>query len=219
MPRRMPRFDRQLGEVLSTSKAIVLAGEIAHFSVETRVRKEWTATRLEALYELAYLRVFAAWETYLEAIFYRTLCGYASAAGQETLSTAVSYYPSIAAAEAAVLAIMRKPFLLWHNPRAVVHRCQGFISSAPGCPAVMENTINSNLPRLECFSHTRHRVVHDQNDAKQKFNAATFTLVGKTYQASRPGKFLRDWDTSAPVRRRWIDTIASELLAMTSQLV
>lgn len=214
----MPRFDLQMLNVARTAMAIAMAGELSHFSADTAVRKEWTMTKLEALYELAYLRVFSAWEMCLEAIFHRTLCGYASAAGQETLLTG-PYYPTIAAAEAAVLTITGKTFLLWHNPQTIVSRCRGFISSSGGCPAVMENTINSNLVRLGQFSQTRHRIVHDQKDAKRKFDLAAVGLVGRTYPGSRPGKFLRDWDTSGPTRQRWLDTIASELAGLAGQMV
>jgi hypothetical protein len=218
MPRSMPRFDLQLLEVARTAKGIATAGEISHLSAENAVRRAWTVAKLEALYELAYLRVFSAWETCLEAIFHRTLCGYASAAGRETLLIS-SYYPTIAAAEADVLRITGKTFLLWHNPQTIVSRCRGFISSASGCPAVMENAINSNFARLEQFSRTRHRIVHDQKDARSKFDAATVNLVGRTYPGSRPGKFLRDWDPSSPTQRRWLDTIASELAGLATQMV
>jgi hypothetical protein len=98
----MPRFDRELFAQAQSAIAIVRAGELARTSGGPVVRKEWSINRLEALYELAYLRTFAAWEVYLEGVFYRSLCGYASAAGQETLVTG-SYYPSVAAAQAAVL--------------------------------------------------------------------------------------------------------------------
>src|SRR5260370_42213333 len=102
MPRRMPRFDRALHNQAQSAIAIVRAGEIAHVSGGAAIRKEWSVVKLEALYELAYLRVFAAWEMCLEAVFYRSLCGYASAAGQETLVSA-SYYPNLAAAASALL--------------------------------------------------------------------------------------------------------------------
>src|SRR5690349_15335898 len=117
MPRRMPRFDHALKSNAATATSIVNAGEVSHVSTEQSIRNEWSISRLEALYELAYLRVFAAWETYLEAIFYRSLCGYASAAGRETLIRG-AYYRSVAAAEAAILGT--RGYILWHNPQIVI---------------------------------------------------------------------------------------------------
>ena len=219
MPRRMPRLDRQLSRRAQAALAIVRAGELARAYGPVRVRTEWSVSRLEALYELAYLRAFAGWEICLEAIFYRSLCGFASGAGQEIL-LASGYYPSVAAAEAAVQG--NRNFLLWHNPQRVIDRCRGYIrSGAPGCPAVQERVLTSNLADLGDFASVRHRIVHDQTDAKRKFDAATLRLAGRTYRASRPGGFLRDWSpprsTSAP--RRWLETIVSDLVGLTRQLV
>jgi hypothetical protein len=206
----MPRFDLQLSVVAQTAIAIAKAGELAHAAADSAVRKEWTVTKLESLYELAYLRVFAAWESCLEGIFYRSLCGYASTVGQEALVTG-TYYSSLHAAETAIAGTR---YLLWHNPTKVIQRCRRHIRAGR-----QENTINSNLTRLEHLSYARHRVVHDQADAKQKFDTATISIVGRTYPASRPGKFLRDWDTSSPTPRRWLDTLAQELTVLVRQMI
>src|SRR4029077_1888067 len=133
MPRRMPRFDRELYSQAQSAIAIVRAVEVSRPSGGVSIRKEWSAVRLEALYELAYLRVFAAWEMCLEAVFYRSLCGFASAAGKETLVSG-RYYSTLAAAESAVLG--NRSYVLWHNPQHVIDRCQKFIrSGVPGCPS------------------------------------------------------------------------------------
>ncbi len=213
MPRRMPRFDRALLNDAQTAVAIAGAGEVAHLSGGPSVRKQWRITRLEALYELAYLRVFAAWETYLEAIFIRSLCGYTSAAGQEQLLGG-SHFRTLAAAQAAVLGT--HSYLLWHNPQKVIDRCRAYFR--PGGPCVQESTIASNLTRLEHFSHTRHRIVHDQADAKKKFDAATQHFAGRTYPSSRPGKFLRDYDASSPPQR-WLEIAVMELSSLLAQMV
>jgi hypothetical protein len=217
MPRRMPHFDRALSNQAQSAIGIVRAGEIAHVSGGAAIRREWNVIRLEALYELAYLRVFAAWEAYLEAIFYRSLCGYASAAGQETLVRG-SYYSNLAAAESAVL--HGQSYVLWHNPQKVIDRCRKFIASGlPGCPSIQETTISSNLTPLVNFAATRHRIVHDQVDAKRKFDTATLQIAGRTYPSSRPGRFLRDWDTSSLPRRRWLDITVTQLISLVSQIV
>jgi hypothetical protein len=212
----MPRFDLELANDARAAIAIVRAGEITRVSGGPSISKEWSATRIEALYELAYLRVFAAWEMYLEAIFYRSLCGYASAHGQETLVSG-GHYPSLAAAETAVLG--RNSYLLWQNPHTVIQRCQSFIRSGPGCPSIQEITIASNLSRLVSLASTRHRIVHNQTDARRKFDAATVLIAGRTYPSSRPGKFLRDYDTSSAPPRRWLDVTIGELTAMARQIV
>jgi hypothetical protein len=216
MPRRMPRFDHVLSGQAQSAISIVRAGEIAHTSGGPSIRKEWSVAKLEALYELAYLRVFAAWEMCLEAVFYRSLCGYASSAGQETL-VAGSYYRTLAAAEAAVLG--GKAYRLWHNPQHVIDRCKSFIKSGAGCPCLQETALSSNLAYLVNLGATRHRIVHGNADAKGKFDLATLQIAGRAYPSSRPGKFLRDWDASTLPRRRWLEVTMSDLIAIASQIV
>ncbi len=212
----MPRFDLVLSAQAQLAIGIARAGEISRLSGVTTIRKEWTAIRLEALYELAYLRVFAAWEMCLEAIFYRSLCGYASAAGQEQLIRG-AYFSNLAAAQAAVLGGFT--YLLWHNPQKVIDRCHGYIRFGPGYPSVQELTISSNLTRLEHLAATRHRIVHDQTDAKNKFDAATLHIAGRTYSASRPGKFLRDFDTTKTPPQRWLEVTMAELSSLMTQMI
>ena len=65
----------------------------------------------------------------------------------------------------------------------------------------------------------RHRIVHDQIDAKNKFDIATLQIAGRTYPASRPGRFLRDWDRSATPPRRWIEVLIADLIQLMHQLV
>src|SRR5215471_14980711 len=120
MPRRMPRLDLALSAQAQAAIEIVKAGEIAHVSGTPAIRKSWSIARLEALHELAYLRVFAGWESFLESVFYRTLCGYASSAGQETLVKG-SHFRKLRVAEAALLGT--KKYLLWHSPHKVIKRC------------------------------------------------------------------------------------------------
>jgi hypothetical protein len=211
MPRQMRRFDLDLLAQAQLATSIVGAGEATRLAGGVGLA-QWSIIRLEALYELAYLRVFATWEMCFEEIFFRSLCGFASnAGGQETL-VAGAYFPTLAAAEAAVFG--GNQFLLWANPAKVIQRCQQFI-----VPGVQEDVISSNLARLTHFASIRHRIVHvHQQDAKNKFDAATIFLAGHPYPASRPGKFLRAVDGSVPPRK-WLDVLVDELVALAGQIV
>jgi hypothetical protein len=90
MPRRMARFDIAFSRLADSALEIVKAGETMRMSGASG-KKAWTITRLESLYELAFLRVFAAWEACQELVFIRSLCGCASAKGQETLRTGAHF--------------------------------------------------------------------------------------------------------------------------------
>jgi hypothetical protein len=212
----MPRFDLALLNDATAAVSIVGAGELSHLSGVPAIRKAWSTVRLEALYELAYLRVFAAWEMYLEALFYRSLCGYTSVAGQEQLIRG-HYFPSLAVAEADLLA--GNTYALWHKPQKVIDRCQRYIRSGAGCPCVQEATITANVTNLVHLASTRHRIAHNQPDAKTKFDAATLHFAGRTYHGSRPGKFLRDYDTSKTPPQRWLEVAVTELSALMTQMV
>ena len=152
----------------------------------------------------------------LEAIFYRSLCGYASAAGQEQLIRG-AYFSNLAAAEGDVLG--GNVFALWHKPQRVIDRCKKYIKSGAGCPCVQEVTLTSNLSRLEHLVSMRHRIVHDQKDAKNKFDAATLHIAGRIYRASRPGKFLRDYDRTKTPPQRWLEVAVTELSSLMAQMV
>jgi len=153
----------------------------------------------------------------MEAVFFRSLCGYASTVGQEQLISGV-YYPTLAAAELAVLG--GQHYVLWQNPQKIIDRCKKFIKSGAGCPCLQETTIASNFTALTHLASTRHRVVHThQADAKAKFDAATMHIAGRTYPLSRPGKFLRDLDTSTVPHRSWLEVTTGDLTAMIRQIV
>jgi hypothetical protein len=214
----MPRFDLELAAEAHSAIAIVRAGEMSRISGGAAVQAEWTRPRLEALYELAFIRIFAAWEQCLESVFYRSLCGFASAAaGQEQLVTG-SYYRSIGDAETAVL--QGRDFLLWHNPTQVVKRCRDYIRHGHGFACIQAAVISSNLAHLTELSYIRHRVAHrHQEDAKTKFDAATLAIAGRTYPSSRPGKFLRDQDMSTTPRLNWLNILSNELINLAAQFV
>jgi len=160
-----------------------------------------------------------SWKIY----FFRTLCGYNStAAGQEPLFNGARHYPSLAAAEAAVLGSNR--FMLWENSGKIIARCSRHIgmpatAASPRRSGIQETVIKSNSARLDALAAVRHRIVHDQSDAKARFDDACRLFAGRTFPASRPGKFLRAIDANSPTHAKWIDTAATELTGLARQMV
>ncbi len=153
-----------------------------------------------------------AWELSLESIFYRTLCGYESAsAGQEALA-AGAYYRTIAAASSAVHG--HHQYLLWHNPAAVIARCQAHINGGR-----QELVIASHQARLGHFASVRHRITHGQEDARQNFDAATLVVAGRTCPASSAGRFLRDSPAGIHPRQTYLDILCGELHGLVAQIV
>jgi hypothetical protein len=157
------------------------------------------------------MRIFIEWELFLEGTFFRYLCGYSSAFGAATLVSG-TYFASLADAEAAVLG-SRSSYVLWHNPVAVVSRSQQFFPASRH-----EVVVASSTARLENIAAVRHRIVHGQKDARLKFDTATMHLCGRRYRGARPGKFLRDWDSSSAPGKRWLESIGDELCGLASQI-
>ena len=155
-------------------------------------------------------RVFVEWELFLEETFVRYLCGYQSNHGPCQLLGGQAFR-NLGLAEAAML--HGRPFALWHDPSKVIARSQQFFNNG-----FHETVIASNSARLEHFSAVRHRIVHGQLDARQKFDIATMNLVGRRYLAARPGRFLRDWDHTVNPPRRWLETLGAELALLASQI-
>jgi len=176
------------------------------------VKRELHFSRLEYLYEVAYLQVFIRWEIFLEASFLRYICGQVSRLAAPVMQPGLTEYATIAGARVAVMA--GHDYLLWHNPSKVVARVCRFLKESPH-----EIVILSNKARLEHFANIRHRVAHGEEDARQKFDAATIALAGGRYRGSRPGRFLRDWNQNTTPPARWLDVLSSELKNLASQIV
>jgi hypothetical protein len=184
--------------------------EAGEFAAQSSASAEWRPARVELLYELAFLRIFIDWETFLEQTFLRYLCGYRSIHG---LYAPISgnYCVSLLGAESLIFG--PAGFALWHNPIRVMQRSQQHLTLCPH-----EVVIQSNYTRLEYFAAVRHRIAHGQDDAKQKFNTATMSLCGRRYRGGRPGSFLRDWDRSVTPNRRWLETLGLELVGLARQI-
>jgi hypothetical protein len=214
----MPALDALLVRQLRAASDLAAAGESVRSAVpsSSALWRLWNVSKLEALYELAFLRSFVAWEMFLEATFYRCLCGYIPKAGTvSTLGPVLlkgSVYPNIAAAEGAILGTQQ--YIAWYKCKSVIDRCQRYIVNGHH-----EATIVSHQSRLEKFAAIRHRIAHGQGHAKSEFDIATKSLNGKAYRGSRPGRFLRDWDTAAWPRRTWLETILDEFGRLATQIV
>lgn len=204
----------RLATVRRKRKAIIVvaisADQLSGMSNHSNVGYLMHASKLELLYELAFLRVFIAWENFLEQTFLRFLCGYQHSGGQESLIGA-QYCPTLNAAENVVLG--GRQYASWHNPNAVVIRSQQIFSKGRH-----ETVLSSNIARLEHFAAIRHRVAHSQAHAKKQFDTATMTLSGRRYPGSRPGKFLRDLSSAHSPPQRWIKVISLELSGLAGQI-
>jgi len=213
MARQMPGLETDFHRRVAEAMRLAEIGEIARSEAisGSQTRRSLHHSRIELLYEMAFLRIFVGWEAFLEQTFLRYLCGYSSKIGTAVISAGASFSPTLARAEAAVLG--GRDYVLWHNPSKVVQRSQRFFSRSP-----IETVLLSNTARLEALAIVRHRIAHSQNDARQKFDTATMTIAGRRYRGSRAGAFLRDWDVSATPSVRWLEQLGHELQSIAGQI-
>lgn len=213
MHRRLPPLAQEFSSRVADALILAEAGEVARAEAapHSRSRALLHFTRIESLYELAFLKVFVSWEDFLEQTFVRLLCGYLSSSGCEPLRPGEHYRATLSAAETAILA--NHPYVLWHNPARVVSRCQRFFSNGQ-----FEAVIASNSTRIEAMAHIRHRIVHSQADALRKCHAATMLFAGVRYRGARAGRFLRDTVPYTQPPMTWLRSLSTELEKLAMQM-
>jgi len=216
MARRLPPLAEAFGREIIRADGLVHSFEVARVlaAKSTDTKNFIHVSRVELAYELAFLRIFLAWEGFLEGTFVRFLCGYQNSSGQQRINeeNIPGYYSTLADAEHGLLG--GRDYMLWSNPTGVIRRSSRFFIDG-----THELVISSHASRLEHIAAVRHRVVHSQSHAKEQFDAATMALCGRRYLGSRPGKFLRDrhWDSAGNLTR-WFETISSELSGLARQI-
>lgn len=176
-----------------------------------RAENNFSLSTIEFAYELSYLRGYLAWEDFLQNVFVRLLCGYKGTQGCEPLKPAIpAYFSNIALAEANLLG--SRAFLLWHDPTQILTRHARFFLAGN-----FSQVISSAQSDLESCAAVRHRIAHSQNDARNKFDAASMNLAGRRCPGGRPGRLLKDWSSTSPPRR-FIDMLFDNFVNISKQI-
>jgi len=211
MPRKLPRYGQEFA--VDISLAISVTEHIEQLRIQSVTDRSGLVkmSDLEFCYELAFLRIFLAWEVLLESVLIRLMCGYQHSGGQEPLKKGVRYCKRISDAERTILG--GRPYKLWHNPKHVIERSEAFLNSSR-----FETILKSAEANIAHYAAVRHRIAHSQKHAQQEFDRATMSLAGRRYQGSRPGRFLRDWVAGSHPPRRWISAASDELYGLGQQI-
>ena len=209
----MPGLAREYRSAVAAALGIARAGDIIRDLSKpgSRARRELSVARLDALYEMAYLRIFVGWEYFVEASFLRMMCGYQSPIWTPGFSSGKARLTTLSAARIALYKGRR--YLLWHNPKDIRDRSQEWFDTGPH-----ELVAISSFSRLEWFAAVRHRIAHGSDDARSQLDIATINLCGRRFRGSSAGRFLRAWDESTMPRQRWLSTVADELANLAAQI-
>ncbi len=194
-------YSAKVGETLSivaSTEALWLMAPPA-----SQIKRQLKVGHLEALYESAFLRLFTAWENYLEEVLVRLMAGYQTpgytptpAAGRTLLGTVSSARTTLYGGQ---------DYLLWHRPATVVGRARAHLAGSP-----IETEITRSTSRLTDIASVRHRIAHSSADAQVKFRRASLAITGTEHRT--PGRLLRAPDISDPLNQpKWIRVLSEDL--------
>jgi hypothetical protein len=215
MARKMPRLEKRLAADID--KAVDFAKACERMRILNAASgasyQSVHRTKIEDIYELAYLRLFVSWEDFLEASFIRYLCGhctrrYASA----RLHGGLTYAATLAHAERVML--NGQDYVLWGSTKRALQCVRRTCARSRH-----EIVIGGTVGELQNYCAIRNRVAHGQPDCIRKFNAAVGALSKGGSYGRRAGNFLRGWDNSVSPPVRWIETIASRLKGIGNAIV
>lgn len=213
MPDLAASFRSRIDSCLGLPEGLVqLRARLLPGSPEARLLHQ---KRIDTSYESVFLRIFVAWEDFLEASFLRFLCGYITPTCTPIFNPSSGpNTPARNLAAANLLILGGQQYKLWHNPNHVKNRSIGFFTAGRH-----ETILSSSIARIEYFASIRHRIAHGQEDARIKFDLATMNLAGRRYPGAKPCLFLRDWVPGASPRIRWIEAISNELHGLALQII
>ncbi|GEB16858.1 hypothetical protein GUY44_19965 [Pimelobacter simplex] len=201
-------FQRSVDEsirIISATESLWLAS-----APTSQLRRQLTVAQLEALYEAAFLRIFAAWEEYLEASCVRLMAGKGTPTYTPLAAPGVTTFRTQQIARAVLF--NSRTYLLWHNPRTVINRVSGWLDSCP-----IETVVTANQPEIENIAAVRHAIAHGSQDARAKLGVATAALSGVLHTS--PGHFLRSADNSDPLNpRKWVRVLTTRLEDFAHQI-
>lgn len=208
MPRTMPALASTYCSEVDRALRLASAFEVARATspVTSTAYQELTIARLERAYELAFLRMYAQWEVFLEEVTARYLLGYVSTTYTPTLL--IDKPKNLDAARRQLAG--GRDYCLWHNPDTVTRRVNTRLQACP-----VATVVASSRTQLEAMAAVRHRVAHHSYDARDKFDTATMRLSGVRVPGARAGRFLRREVTTSA---RWIESLGTQLKGLAQQI-
>lgn len=198
--------------VATSGNAIALSTTAEAIRIEPsykNIKSKLTILRVESLYEMSFLRLFASWEVFIEDSVLHMLCGFRSGLYAPRFQAAVARYATLEDARRALYGA--QDYLLWYDPARIQTRCATYLLGSP-----QEAVAASNSARLGWFASIRHRIAHDSEDARAKFDTASMNLAGHRFPRSRPGKLLRSRDAAAGTT--FLESIGTELSNLAIQI-
>jgi len=139
--------------------------------------------QVDLIFELAFLKIFIAWERFLENTFIRYLCGASSLSGKRPTRTVSARY----LADALIVISGDRGYADWVSVDIVVGRANRFFDS--GEP--YSTPLQSAAAELTNMRKIRNHIVHHSNKSRDDFNKMLVGIYGFRLQGMSAGRFLR----------------------------
>lgn len=177
----------------------------------TEIRRTLKVPQLEALYEAAFLRIFTAWEAFVEECLIRLMAGYRTSSYVPVATSGKHLFRTVREARSELYT--GRDYLLWHNPTSIEKRSARYLVGSP-----IELQVRSSRVWLDDIAAVRHRIAHSSDDSHAKFTYASTHLTGTGHRGG-PGRLLRATDPADALNpRRWILVFSEELGAIGSRV-
>ena len=139
--------------------------------------------QVDLIFELGFLKIFIAWEQFLENTFVRYMCGASSLLGKKPIRIISARY-----LDDALGAICgERPYADWASVDIVVERANRFFDK--GEPYA--TPLQSAAAELVNMRKVRNHIAHHSNKSREDFNKLLVKSYGFRPQGKTAGRFLR----------------------------
>lgn len=142
--------------------------------------------------ELAFLRIFIAWECFLEDSFIKYLVGAPSLSGRNNPKSFVNP-PNIEKAREILLGERKRGYIGWNSANTVIHRANIYFKG--GEP--YSSALTPFITEIDDINTIRNRIAHKSKKATQKFNEFIRREFGYGTRGMTPGRLLLTTNTFA----------------------
>ena len=140
--------------------------------------------QIDRVAEVCALRVFIAWEVFLEGTFLRYMCGAGSMSGVKPACCASPR--DLGHAWNLVCGQSGREFIDWASPTKVIGRSElYFVNGEP-----YKSAISPAIVQLTDFRVVRNRIAHDSEPARKDFAKMVRGHFGHAFPGMAPGKLL-----------------------------
>lgn len=139
--------------------------------------------QVEIISELAFLRIFIAWEDFLEESFIRYLIGVKSPSGY---SPERFINPSNMKIAKNIISGERREYIKWNSASEIIARSEIYFKDGEPYGSVLQGTATD----LDDMNVIRNRITHRSTISKDKFNNFVRKRFGHGIRGMTPGRFL-----------------------------